>query len=191
MKMISTIAVTTVANFITACQTNKKTFSTAKQVFQKISEGYEQSGNEVILKNLIIPTLSGFVVSTIPAIGLNIINGVFFKQLSQEKALQYAAMGGTFFLSKDLYAEFVKSQISEKIDTGLGESFDKMADSIASKGADAFNYLTHSLSPEDCSRIYINKALDSKAYAINTVAQTLLLDLIWCDNDSSAEHPEL
>ena len=198
--MISTIAVTTAANFITACQTNKKTFSTAKKVFQKISEGYEFGNStygfseKAILGHLVIPTLSGFVVSTLPAIGLNIINGAFFKKLSDEKALQYAGMGGVLFLSKDLYAKGSKSQMAIKIDTGLGKNADKF---ISDFGASVISTLSDEtgVHSDDLFRVAfeldVNRALNDNAYAINTFAQTLLLDWIWDDSSSNSQHPEL
>jgi len=198
--MISTITVTTAANFITACQTNKKTFSTAKQVFQEISESYEFGSStyglseKAILENLVIPTLSGFVVSTLPAIGLNIINGAFFKQLSDEKALQYAGIGGVLFLSKDLYAKGLKSQLAIKIDTGLGKTTDKF---LSNFGASFISTLSDETGVynDDLFRVAfeldVNRALNDNAYAINTFAQTLLLDWIWDDSSSNSHHPEL
>ncbi len=114
MKIISTIAFTTTANFITALQTHKATRTTFKKLFQDPSENsyeFNASLEQSITKDLVIPTLSGFVISTLPAICLNIINGVFFKGLSDEKVLQYAGMGWLLYGLKDVYKDEVKAQI--------------------------------------------------------------------------------
>jgi hypothetical protein len=199
MKMISTLAITTAANLITACHTNTSTSSTIKTFRHKLCKGHEFYDTDAIkaVKDLIIPTLSGFVASTIPAIGLNIINGVFFKISSSKKEFQYAAMGGTLFLSKDLYADILKSQLFMNVDTGLGENIDECASwflTFSVKGLSNLACYTGVYNEKifrSDIEVAIKDALNSNDYAINTAAQTLLLDWIWCDNGSSIEHPEL
>ena len=43
----------------------------------------------------------------------------------------------------------------------------------------------------DPLRVDIDWSIGKDAYNINTIAQTVLLDLIWNDSSSSIEHPEL
>jgi hypothetical protein len=184
MKIISTIAFTTTANFITALQTHKATRTTFKKLFQDPSENsyeFNASLEQSITKDLVIPTLSGFVISTLPAIGLNIINGVFFKGLSDEKALQYAGMGWLLYGLKDVYKDEVKAQIGTS--------------NFSEKGMLYFeSFVDPNCEPKACLKLLrsdIDWSIGKDAYNINTIAQTVLLDLIWNDSSSSIEHPEL
>ncbi len=174
LKTISTIGLTTACNVATAAFISQDSI--------KINENFFES-NEFLCKLLV-----GFAESTLPAIGLNVVNQFVFKEFTDNKVIQYAGMGTLGFFAKDKLLDICvrpKANIGEAVGIGFGIVLNQATGGQAPVASDFFDSEAISNSMK-----YHITAENKTAFSVNAAVQTLAIDWIWSEN-TTEDAPEL